>query len=54
MSIKLRDSNEYNAKELFDSRTTFKNEVYNFVTGKNQDILYNHFFENIYYGKLDK
>lgn len=53
MTIIIKDSNDYNAKELFDSRETFKNKTYNHIVEKNKDILYEHFFENQFYGKVD-
>lgn len=52
--IRLKDSNDYDAKELLDSRETYKKELFNFIKQKNQASLYEHFIENQYYGKIDE
>jgi hypothetical protein len=54
MTVILKDSNDYNAKELFDSRQAYKENSFIDIPEKNKTILYEHFFENQNYGKVDQ
>jgi hypothetical protein len=54
MTIFLKDSNEFEANQLYLSRENFKNEIYPLFIDRFQGTLYDHFLEKPYFGKVDK
>jgi hypothetical protein len=50
--IFLKNSNNFNTRELFDSRQNYKN-IYTNFNKKYQNILYDKFFETPFYGRID-
>jgi hypothetical protein len=54
MTIFLKDSNDFDANQLFLSRENFKKEIYPLFIDRFQGMLYDQFLEKPYFGRADK